>query len=389
MSEYQYYEFQAIDRPLTDREMAELRALSTRARITSTSFVNTYQWGDFKGRPDVLMEKYFDAFVYFANWGTRILKFRLPRRLVDLETASVYCRGDGASLKSTKDVVVFSFCHDREPEDDWDENGEGVMASLIPLRDSVLDGDLRPLYLGWLLCVQQDQVKGRALEPPVPPGLGSLEGPVHAFADFLQIDRDLIEAAAQGSPDAEPSGLREDDVRQWVQGLPVASKDDLLLRLAVEEGVHLRAELLQKYRHSRKPEPSANRSLMSLARRRTVGDLLAAAEGREAVRLREAAERASRERERRKAQEAAARAMYLRDLAKGERRAWAKVDALIARRQPTFYGQAVTLLKDLGEVCEGDGRKAEFKQRIRQLREKHSRKPTFISRLNLADIGGQ
>jgi len=31
MSEYQYYEFLAIDRPLTADEMAELRALSTRA----------------------------------------------------------------------------------------------------------------------------------------------------------------------------------------------------------------------------------------------------------------------------------------------------------------------------------------------------------------------
>ena len=40
MSEYQYYEFQAIDRPLTEKEMRELRSYSTRARITPTSFVN-------------------------------------------------------------------------------------------------------------------------------------------------------------------------------------------------------------------------------------------------------------------------------------------------------------------------------------------------------------
>ena len=31
MSEYQYYEFQAIDRPLGAKEMSELRAYSTRA----------------------------------------------------------------------------------------------------------------------------------------------------------------------------------------------------------------------------------------------------------------------------------------------------------------------------------------------------------------------
>ncbi len=36
MSEYQYYEFVAIDRPLSKGEMADLRALSTRAEITPT-----------------------------------------------------------------------------------------------------------------------------------------------------------------------------------------------------------------------------------------------------------------------------------------------------------------------------------------------------------------
>jgi hypothetical protein len=46
MSEYQYYEFVAIDEPLTPKQMAELRSCSSRANITSTSFVNEYQWGD-------------------------------------------------------------------------------------------------------------------------------------------------------------------------------------------------------------------------------------------------------------------------------------------------------------------------------------------------------
>jgi hypothetical protein len=40
MSEYQYYEFVAIDKPLTREEMAELRSRSSRATITATSFVN-------------------------------------------------------------------------------------------------------------------------------------------------------------------------------------------------------------------------------------------------------------------------------------------------------------------------------------------------------------
>ena len=99
MSEYQYYEFQAIDRRLSTREMAELRSFSTRARITPTSFVNDYQWGDFKGDEDAWMEKYFDAFLYFANWGTRVLKLRLSSRLLDSATARLYCVAESASKR--------------------------------------------------------------------------------------------------------------------------------------------------------------------------------------------------------------------------------------------------------------------------------------------------
>ena len=67
MSEDQYYEFHAVDRPLTREEMAELRALTSRATITPTGLVNVYHWGDFKGDPLRLMERYFDAFRFLPQ----------------------------------------------------------------------------------------------------------------------------------------------------------------------------------------------------------------------------------------------------------------------------------------------------------------------------------
>src|SRR6266511_3570966 len=83
MSEYQYYEFRAVDRPLSRTERDELRAISTRARITERSFANSYDWGNFKGSPDQFMERYFDLFLYLANWGSRRFSMRLPVRLLD------------------------------------------------------------------------------------------------------------------------------------------------------------------------------------------------------------------------------------------------------------------------------------------------------------------
>ena len=46
MSELQYYEFAAIDRPHTRSDMAQLRSVSTRADISPSALVNHYEWGD-------------------------------------------------------------------------------------------------------------------------------------------------------------------------------------------------------------------------------------------------------------------------------------------------------------------------------------------------------
>jgi hypothetical protein len=111
VSEYQYYEFLAVDRPLDDGQQAELRALSTRADITATSFVNEYYWGNFRGDPSKLMERYFDAFLYVANWGTHQLMIRLPERLLSLDIAQRYCVGDAAGAgPGQPDLALSASC---------------------------------------------------------------------------------------------------------------------------------------------------------------------------------------------------------------------------------------------------------------------------------------
>lgn len=69
MSEYQYYEFQALDPPLSREEMQTPRGFSSRAQITPTSFVNEYSFGSFKGNEVEWMAKYFDAFLSVATLG--------------------------------------------------------------------------------------------------------------------------------------------------------------------------------------------------------------------------------------------------------------------------------------------------------------------------------
>src|SRR3972149_5435143 len=98
MSEHQYYEFQAIDRPLTEREKATPRGLSSRATITPTRFVNNYSYGSFKGNASEWMAKYFDVFLYLANWGAREFMLRLPPRGLSLGKGE-RVRGGGAGKR--------------------------------------------------------------------------------------------------------------------------------------------------------------------------------------------------------------------------------------------------------------------------------------------------
>ncbi|MGH9024117.1 MAG: hypothetical protein ACRDV9_13630, partial [Acidimicrobiia bacterium] len=70
-----------------------------------------------------------------------------------------------------------------------------LLPSLIPLRTDFKAGDLRVLYVGWLLSAQHQEVDEEAVEPPVPPGLGSLSPSLKAFIEFMRIDADLVAAA--------------------------------------------------------------------------------------------------------------------------------------------------------------------------------------------------
>ncbi len=141
MSEYQYYEFQAIDRPLTKEQMAEIRAISTRATITPTRFVNEYTWGDFKGDPHAMIEKYYDAFLYVANWGTHRFMLRLPRQLLAMEAAAPYCRADGASAQ---EVAECAKGRGELPEARWNAStGLGSERDCFP-RSQQLVEDLLP-----------------------------------------------------------------------------------------------------------------------------------------------------------------------------------------------------------------------------------------------------
>jgi len=65
------------------------------------------------------------------------------------------------------------------------------------VRAELARGDLRALYLGWLLRAQSGELDDDDTEPPVPPGLGQLSASLESLAEFLRIDDDLLHVAAE------------------------------------------------------------------------------------------------------------------------------------------------------------------------------------------------
>jgi hypothetical protein len=378
MSEYQYYEFQAIDRPLTAKEMSELRSYSTRARITPTSFVNEYSFGSFKGDEDAWMERYFDAYLYLANWGTHVLKLRLPSRLLDAAAAKTYCGGDSAFVREKGGKVILSFVSEDEGGGDWVE-GEGQLSSMISVRAELARGDLRALYLGWLLRAQTGELDDDDTEPPVPPGLGQLSASLESLAEFLRIDGDLLHVAAEASPPIGDTGLDRSDVRAWVGRLPAKDKDELITNLVIDADHSQIAELLQRFLKERAGNDTAATT------GRTVGQLLRAAEAYTTERKRVEAEKRAKEKARREREAAIAREKHLDSLVGREGKLWTEVDSLVATKQPKNYDQAVKILVDLRDLA-ARGKGGDFGLRIEALRQAQAKKPSFIERLRKAGL---
>jgi hypothetical protein len=104
LSEYRYYDFRALDRPLTKNEMTTLRSISTRAAITATSFTNHYEWGDLRANPSKLLEKYFHAFVYVANWGMRDFHIRFPHGSIDYKLLKAMAPGESLQVRKNPGI---------------------------------------------------------------------------------------------------------------------------------------------------------------------------------------------------------------------------------------------------------------------------------------------
>ncbi|MEV0409797.1 hypothetical protein AB0I68_03035 [Streptomyces sp. NPDC050448] len=388
MSEYQYYEFLAIDRPLDERELEQVRALSTRAHITHTSFTNEYHWGDFRGDTTQLVEQLYDAHLYYANWGSRRLVLRLPAGLLGAEAAAPYALEESLSVWTRSGHTLLDFSLSSEDGAEWDFESDFSLSVLVGLRAELSAGDLRALYVAWLAGLSvweqaeddEEEYAGEA-EPPVPAGLATLTGPQRALAGFLDVDPDLLAVAAQASaPAPRAATVDRTALSAYIASLPTAEKDTLLLEAVLGIAPRPGPELLGRYHATRRPGPHTT------IERRTAAQLLDAAHLRRTERTRRLTEEKAAAVRARALEVSRARETRLDQLAQGSERAWRDVDQLIGEKKAGPYDIAVTLLTDLREIHARAGTSGDFEDRVGALRATHRGKPSLMRRFDAVGL---
>jgi hypothetical protein len=369
MSEYQYYEFLAIDHPLDRAAQDKLRSISSRARITATGFTNHYEWGDLKGDPCKFMERWFDLHLYLANWGTRRLMIRVPKGILNQADVNPFLRKvDWVEVWTSGDNSIIDIQHHEDGGyDDWDD-GSGRLAALAPLRTDLLSGDLRLFYLLWLTAVQNEFIPDNEIEPL--PGIGPLTAALQGFAEFFGIDPDLVEAAAELA--AADAPMSRNELRDALAVIPEREKAELLLRV-VEDDTRVAPELRRRVR-KKNPAPATHR---------TAGTLRLRAKEIAGARERAEAERLEAKRRRQAADAEKARRARLKILKqRGASSVWREIEQEIERRNPTGYDNAMSLLSDIQVLAVEEGNYDDFERRLGSIRARHQKKGKFIERLN-------
>jgi len=372
MSEYQYYEFQAIDRPLTPEEQQAVARLSSRVDPHPRRAVFTYSWSDFPARSEEVLVRYYDAMLYMANWGSTQLMFRFPESVIDLEGAQAYCQPryveEFVFFSTHGEYVVLNIKFHAEEGGDWIE-GEGWLDVLIPLRDDILRGDYRALYLAWLKTLEVEDVLDSVTEPPVPPGLQELSPALRRFVELFKIDKKLVQVAAEASGDRDTTS--DDWLHRAIAQLPRDECDAFLLRLAQGEP-HLGLALKRRLRETGGVEGVVH---AAHAPRRTVGQLWDEVERRRELERKRRAEAAERRRIER-----------LEALAQRETQTWDEIEALIQRSQAKPYDQATRLLSQLKELAAYQGRETDFEARLGEVVARYQRRRALLERFRRAGL---
>ncbi len=343
MSEYQYYGWQALDRPLNEHELDEVASLSSHMDdVSSMSAAVTYNWGDFKHDPEQVLLKYFDVFLYDSNFGYRRVMFRIPKKLLDPHAVEAYLDDENIRLYTHGNYCILELSCNEDYELEMVDSGR-MLGRLSVLREQIMQGDYRALYLTWLKSVmnENDEEADEIEEPPVPLGLNRLDAGLRALIDFFGIDPHLVVAAADSSQQVGiASGV---DPAAFIPKLSREEMESYLGEIVHGEPGALAS--LKKHLVKMADKAPAHK----LAQSRTLSELF---QLRDRI-AKQAQAKAQKEAERQRIQK-------LEQLSQNQEATWAKIESLCHEKRGKAYEEAVQLLLDLSELGQYSHQESHF-----------------------------
>ncbi len=160
----------------------------------------------------------------------------------------------GENTKWTKDKHgeggILAICpyHESDSIDEVWEFDDYLNAA-IKLREQLILGDLRPLYLFWMCAAWDDyEDPAESIEPAVPHGLNELKGRGEYLLSFFGLAPLMIQAAGQGIPSIAKQTAQSTMVGRWIESLAHERTSSLLSRFLSEDAVSVKAELIAEIR---------------------------------------------------------------------------------------------------------------------------------------------
>ena len=372
MGTFQAYKFRAVDTPLSREAREEVSSLSSRSQVSSTSASFVYHYGDFRGNPMNVLRQHFDLYLYFANWGTKQLMIKLPIEAVDYwalkkyEIDASYDATCGISLnKSSKHVIIDIEWNDEEGGG-WMDIDDYDLSDFVLIREAILNGDYSALFVYWLKLAEmkadpdfeydeydEDFKEAETETPPIPAKIIENERQLAPFAEFFEINNDLIGAAVQAAKQFENT-TKEIDYAALLQNMDETDKDTFLMQ--VLDGTPRVDVQLKKYLQQ---FAKANKTTENTTTLSAIADfqILASQE-------RIAAERAEKARKHR---------LKVEKIAREEATIWKSVFFNLDRKTGSSYDLAVGMLVDLKDLAIYRDDLAAFQQKMNDIKKSYGR----------------
>jgi len=372
MSEYQFYEFKAIDNPLSKKDKETISSWSSRTYASNTGATFEYHYGEFPKEELKVVEKYFDAMFYVSNWGARQLIFKFPNDLIDIKKLMYYSAEGIELIEKEKFTILHIFIEDEEGGGNWIE-GDGYLSSLISLRADILSGDYRCLYLIWLKITTEDvineweNVDPESEEINVPSNLQSLNAALLDFVDIFEIDKDTIAAASKNSI-ASLSENNNDDYKE-IDSLSNDEKNDFLKRLLQNEAL-LNIKLQKRLKADKSKVSDVNKH-----NKRSIKEIVAAT-----IELKE--KRKNKEKQKREEK----RIAKLKEIEKDESNLWGQVDFLIKQKNTKSYEEAIKIMQNLKMLSIYKNQNESFCRKIENIKQDYKRLTGLIGRIDYAKL---